>query len=58
MDQVTIQYQTSQGVWINVQHTFNESVSILSVVRSVQNAYPNCRIRAVDSSGRVVDIFN
>lgn len=58
MDQVTIQYQTSQGVWINVQHTFNESTNILGVVNSIRNTYPHNRIRAVDSNGRVVDIFN
>lgn len=58
MGNVYIQYQDLTGNWrtVNVL-TFNNSQMILTAMNNLQNLYPASRIRAVDSSNRVIDIL-
>lgn len=57
MDQVNIQYQNKTGSWATVMVVQNLSTNIVIAMRSVAQANPGCRVRAVDQSGRVVDIL-
>lgn len=57
MDQVNIQYQNKTGSWATVMVVQNLSPNIVNAMRSVAQANPGCRVRAVDQSGRVVDIL-
>jgi hypothetical protein len=57
MDQVQIQAQDTSGMWRTVQYTQNQPQRILAAMKSVQSCYTNYRVRAVDQSGRIVDIL-
>ncbi|MFG1480774.1 hypothetical protein V5F53_19265 [Xanthobacter sp. V4C-4] len=57
MDQVDIQYQGRGGNWSTVMRVQNLAENIANGMRSVARANPGCRVRAVDSRGRVVDIL-
>jgi len=57
MDNVYIQAQDTSGMWRTYHITMNNSQRILSEMRSIQSRYPNYRVRAVDQSGRVLDIL-
>lgn len=57
MDWITIQYQDVSGNWRGITQTQNIPAMILSEMRSAQSNYPNSRVRAVDSNGRIVDIL-
>lgn len=57
MERIDIQLQDASGVWRTYVNTLNNSQRILSEMRSLQNRFPNFRVRAVDQNGRVVDIL-
>ncbi|MFG1347508.1 hypothetical protein V5F59_21660 [Xanthobacter autotrophicus DSM 431] len=57
MDQVSIQYQSRTGNWTTVMVVQNLSPNIAIGMQSAARANPGCRVRAVDSAGRVVDIL-
>jgi len=57
MNWITIQFQDVSGNWRGITQTQNIPAMILSEMKSVQSNYPNSRVRAVDSSGRIVDIL-
>lgn len=57
MNQVNIQYQNKTGSWTTVMVVQNLSPNIVNAMRSVAQANPGCRVRAVDQSGGVVDIL-
>lgn len=57
MDWITIQFQDLSGNWRMITQTQNIPAMITSQMRSVQSNYPNSRVRAVDSSGRIVDML-
>jgi hypothetical protein len=57
MDRISIQAQDLSGMWRTIQYTFNQPQRILAAMKSLQNCYPNYRVRAVDQNGRIVDIL-
>jgi hypothetical protein len=57
MNEVTIQFQDVTGNWRTVSKTINNSQMVLASMKSAQYMYPNCRIRAVDGYGRIVDML-
>ena len=59
MDRVDIQAQDLSGNWRTYHTTslIGNSQRILSEMKSLQERYPNYRIRAVDQNGRIVDIL-
>jgi len=57
MDWITIQFQDLSGNWRMITQTQNIPAMITSRMRSVQSNYPNSRVRAVDSNGRIVDML-
>jgi hypothetical protein len=57
MGDIYIQAQDTTGNWRTYSIVINQSQRILSEMRSLQSRYPNYRVRAVDSDGRVVDIL-
>jgi len=57
MGDIYIQAQDTTGNWRTYSIVINQSQRILSEMRSLQSRYPDYRIRAIDSDGRVVDIL-
>jgi hypothetical protein len=57
MNDIQIQAQDTTGNWRTYLIVMNQSQRILSEMRSLQSRYPDYRIRAIDSDGRVVDIL-
>ena len=57
MSDIQIQAQDTTGNWRTYLTVLNQSQRILSEMRSLQSRYPDYRIRAIDSDGRVVDIL-
>lgn len=57
MDRVEIQAQDTTGNWRTYHVTNFNSQRILSEMKSLQDRYPNYRIRAIDQSGKIVDIL-
>ena len=57
MDTVQIQLMDESGNWRTYAYTPNNSVLYRDGMRQLQWQFPNARIRAVDMSGRVIDIF-
>ncbi|WP_234050433.1 MULTISPECIES: hypothetical protein [unclassified Xanthobacter] len=56
-EQVQVQFQNKTGNWSTVIVTQNLPADILNAMKSVAQANPGCRVRAVDSVDRVVDIL-
>ena len=54
---INIQAQDTSGNWRTYSIVMNNSSRILDEMKSLQSRYPNYRVRAVDQSGRVVDIL-
>ena len=57
MDQVQIQYQDNMGNWITQQVVNNIQPYIIQCMQQVSSTSSGKRVRAVDSSGRVIDIL-
>ena len=55
-DRVHIQIQDG-GTWRTIHTTFNNSQMILNEMNNMKQRFPDKRIRAVDSDGRVVDML-
>jgi hypothetical protein len=55
-DRVQIQIQDS-GMWRTVHITENQSQQVLINMRSIQARYPDKRVRAIDSDGRLIDLL-
>jgi hypothetical protein len=52
-----IQFQQPSGLWQTVSRVANNLQRISFELRSVQARYPDRRVRAVDSSGRLIDLL-
>jgi len=57
MDMISIQLQDISGNWRTYQVTQNNSLLIIQAMRSLKEQFPERRVRAVDSSERLVDIL-
>ncbi|WP_454918264.1 hypothetical protein [Xanthobacter sediminis] len=57
LEQVQIQYQSKTGNWTTVMMVQNLPENIAAGLRSAARANSGCRVRAVDSRGRVVDLL-
>ena len=57
MNYVQIQVQDQSGTWRTYLNTQNNSQLILMRMKEMQRQFPNCRIRAVDQQGSVIDIL-
>lgn len=57
MEQVQIQYQTRTGNWTTVMVVQNLSPNIALALQQTARAHAGSRVRAVDASGRVVDML-
>ena len=57
MNQVQIQYQDSMGNWITQQVVDNIQSYIIQCMKQVSFNSSGKRVRAIDSSGRVIDIL-
>jgi hypothetical protein len=57
MDSVMIQAQDTTGNWRTYLIVMNSPQRITSEMKSLQSRYPDYRIRAIDSNGRIVDIL-
>jgi len=57
MPEISIQYQNANGYWTTVQQVMNDPHYIANGLRSAKSMYPAFRVRAVDQSGRLVDIL-
>ena len=55
---ITIQVQDVNKNWLSVQHNvMNQSQIIMTKMQEAKRSYPNKRVRAVDSAGRLVDLL-
>lgn len=59
MDQtrIHIQVQDLDGMWRTFHTTENNSQRILSEMKTLKERYPDKRVRAVDTSGRLIDLM-
>ena len=57
MSYIAIQYQTATGNWTTVQQVLNDPHNISNALKSVKSMYPDSRVRAVDASGRLIDMI-
>jgi hypothetical protein len=51
---VEIQAQDTTGNWAPI---INNSLVVLAEMRSLKSRYPDFRVRAVDRSGRLIDLL-
>jgi hypothetical protein len=56
MDMIEIQVQDTTGNWRTYSVTQNISALIITAMRSLKDQFPDQRVRAVDGSGRLVDL--
>ena len=54
---VNIEVQDASGTWQMYTKTLNDSRLILSAMKTMKTSFPNSRIRAVDNSGRLIDMI-
>jgi hypothetical protein len=54
--QIDVHIQDYGASWLTVSHVANDLQRIGFEMRSVQSRYPDHRVRAVDESGRLVDL--
>lgn len=55
-DRIEIQIQDG-GNWRTIHITFNNSQMILNEMNNMKLRFPDKRVRAIDSNGRVVDMM-
>lgn len=56
MDYISIQAQIS-GLWRTYNNVQRNSQRVFDAMRELKSQFPDCRIRAIDSDGRMVDIL-
>lgn len=57
MEFISIQLQDQSGNWRTYSLTQNSSLLIIQSMKNLKDQFPDCRVRAVDSDGRLVDIL-
>ena len=56
-DLIQIQADFGEGRWRTLSHVMNQAQHIKNGMKNAQKGHPSKRIRAVDSSGRLVDML-
>ena len=57
MDMIEIQVQDTTGNWRTYTITQNISAMIIEAMRSLKWQFPEQRVRAVEQSGRLIDMI-
>lgn len=57
MGNVFIQAQDTSGIWRTYSVTVMDPIVILVSMQSLKVRFPKYRIRAIDGSGKIVDIL-
>jgi hypothetical protein len=57
MDMIEIQVQDTTGNWRTYSVTQNISALVINAMKSLKGRFPDQRVRAVDGSGRLVDLI-
>ena len=57
MNDVEIQLQDKSGMWRTYLITVNNSQMIQIRMKELKDRYPELRVRAVDRSGRLIDML-
>ena len=57
MEYAEVQIQDYGGNWITVSKVVNNLQRLSFEMRSIQSRYPDRRVRAVDQSGRLIDML-
>lgn len=57
MERIEIQAQDLTGNWRTYNTTMNISALILDSMKSLKHQFPDCRIRAIDENGRLIDFM-
>lgn len=57
MEFISIQLQDQSGNWRTYSLTQNNSLLIIQSMKNLKDQFPDCRVRAVDSDGRLIDIL-
>ncbi len=57
MECAEVQIQDYGGNWITVSNVVNNLQRVGFELRSVQSRYPDRRVRAIDKSGRLIDLL-
>ena len=57
MDQIEIQLQDITGDWRTYQITQNSSLLITMAMKQLKEQFTGQRVRAVDGTGRLVDLL-
>ena len=57
VDYVDVQIQDHSGVWVTVSNVIFDLQRVGLELRSIASRYPNRRVRAVDKSGRLIDLI-
>lgn len=58
MGEVHIQIKQISGSWTTILTTLNDPVRIENGMRSLKESNPDCRVRAIDDQGRLVDMLD
>jgi hypothetical protein len=58
MNYVFIEIRDYGGNWIAISNVVNNLQRITFEMRSVKSRYPDRRVRAVDQSGRLIDLLD
>lgn len=56
-DNAHIQFQQISGNWVTVTTTMNQSSVILNQMQTLKASMPECRVRAIDDHGRLLDML-
>lgn len=57
MDDVEIQLQDQSGMWRTYLVTINNSQIIQIRMKELKERHPDLRVRAIDRSGRLIDMI-
>ena len=55
--EIEIQLQDQDGVWLTIVHGPNDPQFIRIEMERLSEIYPDLRVRAIDRSGRLVDMM-
>ena len=57
MDYIQVQFDRGNGQWVTASSVMNNSQMIANSMKQVQRMHPGKRIRAIDKTGRLIDML-